>query len=190
MLDDELSRRFKDAALEAPGNLDMVRVHKRARSLLWIRRGMAMTMVIIVVAVGGTIATRWPSNGSIVHSATAQTQTPPDWLISLEQNEAKWNNDPSPSTALWALTNQMAAAPAVGDATGDRTKSEYLVEMTGHFQNNHGFIAPDQLAPSGTTLVFTADPESHHVVDLGIVSGEVDTSEVGPMYPFPTSAQG
>jgi hypothetical protein len=145
--------------------------------------------MVLIVGVVGVLGLVFGTKGSIVHSASAQRQTPPDWLISLEQNEAKWNNDPSPSTALWALTDQMAAAPAVGNSTGDGTKSEYLVEMTGHFQNNHGFIPPDQLAPSGTTLVFTADPESHHVVDLGLVSGEVDTSAVGRMHPFPTSAQ-
>jgi hypothetical protein len=66
MLDDELSTRFKDAALEAPESLDMRSVRKRARSLLWIRRGMAMTLVVVVVAIGGTVATKWPSKDSRV----------------------------------------------------------------------------------------------------------------------------
>jgi hypothetical protein len=81
MLDDELSRRFKDAALAAPGNLDMRSVRKRARSLQWIRRGAAMALVITVFAIGGTVATKWPSNDSRVSVSHGHLRVPPASLL-------------------------------------------------------------------------------------------------------------
>ena len=44
MLDDDLGRRMKDAALRPAGGLNMRSVQGRARTLRWIRRGMAVTI--------------------------------------------------------------------------------------------------------------------------------------------------
>jgi hypothetical protein len=60
MLDDELSRRFKDAALDGQSDVNMQHVRKRARSLKWARRSMALGVAMVLIIAGGTVALTWP----------------------------------------------------------------------------------------------------------------------------------
>lgn len=65
MLDSELERDVKGAALEAPGYLDMSGVHRRAKFLLWVRRSVALTAVAALLGTGAVVAARWPDQQQV-----------------------------------------------------------------------------------------------------------------------------
>ena len=94
------------------------------------------------------------------------------------------NEDTSPTSALWVLTTERAAAPLVGltSATAPDNAPEYVVVMIGHFVDNNAFMPSGASAPRGTCLTFTVDPSSHVIRDFGIVPHPLDTSSVGHMH--------
>ncbi len=108
-------------------------------------------------------------------SPVESTATPPAWLVQLAATMASNNRDPDPASARWLLTDQKTAATAVG-LTADQVSGgpEYLVVLTGHFT---AVLAKGPIgapAPEGTTLVFTADPATHMILDWGVSNESVD----------------
>ncbi|MBI3648496.1 MAG: hypothetical protein HY240_07100 [Actinobacteria bacterium] len=100
---------------------------------------------------------------------------PPGWLVELAQRTASNNRDPNPTSARWVFTDSKTAAPALG-LTADQANGEpeYLVVLTGDFT---AILAKGPIgapAPKGTTLVFTADPWTHMILDWGVSNKPVD----------------
>jgi hypothetical protein len=60
----------------------------------------------------------------------------------------------------------------------------YLVVLKGNFTDVHARVPAGQPAPTGTTITFTLDSQTHVVHDFGIFNGEADTTAVGQMTPF------
>jgi hypothetical protein len=114
-----------------------------------------------------------------VRSSDSAT-TPPEWLVQEARDMAVANQDPSPTSAQWVLTNAQAAAPAVGLTSDQATEDAvYLVVLEGEFTGlAKGPSGADP--PVGTTLVFTLDPATQQVLDWGITSDEIDVSGLVP----------
>jgi hypothetical protein len=60
MLDSDLGTMIKAASLKPAGGLDMQSVRRRAQSLKWMRRGMALAIVAILAAGTGAVVTQRP----------------------------------------------------------------------------------------------------------------------------------
>jgi len=135
------------------------------------------TATAVSVALAGTTTTTKPA-------------PPPDWLKEVAGRVAAADGDGSPATLRFALTTAQAAAPLVGLTPGDPSveadpdRAEYVVVMTGAFEDVNSFSPSGAVVPKGTCITITVDPSTHAVRDFGLTSGAVDTSTVGAMTPF------
>jgi hypothetical protein len=114
MLDDDLGRRLKDAALTPPDVLDMKRVRRRARALEWIRVGMALGVVVVLIAVGAGVVTRWP-DAQKSRLAFGPARHTPNIL------PRNWTLAASPGLKP-RLSRQQAATIATGGSSSARAK--------------------------------------------------------------------
>lgn len=104
----------------------------------------------------------------------------PAWLARLAQKVATNSGDASPVSAEFAMVDGDTVAPVVGLASGDPARMEYLVVLGGTFTG--GFSAPaGRPLPTGSTIVFTVDPGTHVIQDIGLPNSPPDLGAVGPM---------
>ena len=122
----------------------------------------------------------------LAQAAPSHSPSAPSWLQSLAAHVARDDGDASPTSALWVLTTERAAAPLVGltSATAPDDAPEYVVVMIGQFVDDMTF-SPSGSSPSrGPCITFTVDPSSHMIRDIGIAPHALDTSSLGRMHSF------
>jgi hypothetical protein len=165
--------RIRDRAARGPERLP-------AHDLPLRRQRVAAGVVAAAVflAAGAFALRAWRSDPK---AADAGTSSPPAWLIEEARTMASQNQDPSPTSARWVLTDARTAAPAVG-LTPDQTsgQAEYLVVLEGHFVGVGAKIPSGAEVPTGTTLVFTLNPADHQVLDWGVGDETVDVPGLVP----------
>jgi len=122
------------------------------------------------------------------HSAEPY-KDPPAWLSELAESTAASRGDTSPTSAEWTLASQDNIAPIVGTTGGDSKTFEYIVILQGEFTNTGGFFPPGFDPPKGSSLVFTVDPESQVIQDLGVLAKPPDTSGLNNLAAFTPAAQ-
>ncbi len=146
------------------------------------QRFVAAFAALAVFAVAGVFAwtaLRPGSNSGNVGSSDAQA--PPEWLVQQARRMATDNDDPTPTSARWVLTDSRTAAPAVGlSADQGNGNAEYLVALEGTFVANLAPRPAGTDAPTGTTLVFTLDPVTHQVNDVGVSNQTIDIPGLAP----------
>src|SRR3954452_3247395 len=114
---------------------------------------------------------------------------PPAWLVAQARVTAFQNDDATPTSARWMLTDSRTAAPAVGLSPDQATGGvEYLVVLEGNFVAQLAKVPSGAQAPTGTTLAFTLDPRSHEVVDYAVTNRSVHLPGLLPFRLMPVSA--
>ena len=138
-----------------------------------------------LIVMGAVVALVW--TGSFTPAAHSATDAPPAWLATIAQQQARNCSDAAPTAAEYALTTEGGAASAVGlvaSNLSNATQAMYLVVLTGTFTWVNAPVPPGQPAPTGTTIAFTVDAQTHAIQDFGLFNGGVDTSAVGSMASF------
>jgi hypothetical protein len=175
--------RIRDRAARGPERLPAHDLPPRRQ-----RVAAGVVAAAVFLAAGAFALRAWQTDPK---AADAGTSSPPAWLIEEARTMASQNQDPSPTSARWLLTDARTAAPAVG-LTPDQTsgQAEYLVVLEGHFVATGAKIPKGGEVPTGTTLVFTLDPADHQVLDWGVGDETVDVPglvpfELGEVSPSP-----
>ena len=138
-----------------------------------------LVAVVVFLAAGAFALRAWRSSDAprIGH---ASNLTPPAWLVREARDMAAANQDPSPTSARWVLTNAETSAPAFGFIPDPSREAMYLVVLEGHFTGVAAKTPAGTDPPTGTTLVFALDPATHQVLDWSVTSGAIDVPGLVP----------
>jgi hypothetical protein len=140
-----------------------------------------MRLLFGIVALAATVT----SVLVLTHAASPASRPAPAWLQSAAAQVARRNGDATPTSVVWALTTERAAAPLVGltAATAPDDDAVYVVVMRGQFTDELASRPAGASAPTGTCIAFTVDATRHTIRDFGI-GAPVDTSSVGQLRPL------
>jgi hypothetical protein len=150
------------------------------RSRLTILIVLAGTAVAVLMGVA-LVPHGQPSSKALEPSSSPA----PEWLVALAQKAAANTGDPSPDSAVWALTTYAKAGPSLGgtakDLGRDPGQEVYLVIMTGDFVNRNSFSPANVPDSKCSTLVFGADPVTHRIDDFGLGNAAANSLTVERM---------
>jgi hypothetical protein len=137
---------------------------------------MRLPGVGVLVGLGAAVAIGGMLLGVHHVPVSDPADAPPGWVVMAAVRQAVDSGDAAPVSARWALTTGRAAAPLVGLIGSDPAYREYVVILRGHFTAKSA--PPGVPPPTGDMLVFTLDPATHVVNDLGVVDGVPDAPGV------------
>jgi hypothetical protein len=103
----------------------------------------------------------------------------PDYVTAIAQRVAARMADARLSRGAAVLTTRQAAVQAVMASEVGTNPAVYFVQIHGAFVHRYARIAPGHPCPTGTTVMFTIDTETHAILDLGISNQTVDLSPLG-----------
>lgn len=89
--------------------------------------------------------------------------------------------DPTPTSAQYVRTTRQAAARLISSATVDTDQEVFLVQLKGSFTHPYSRL-PGAKPPSGPTAVITVDADSREVLDLGVMSSDLELAALGEVH--------
>ncbi len=134
---------------------------------------------------GATAAIVAVSSGAYVAMAGSSINAPPAYIVTMAEQQAKENGDPTPTGAIAVSTTRGAAmhAAAVGVVNGP-TIPVWLVVLHGHFKDRHASVPAGQPLPAGHVILFTVNKRTHQIMDFGIGNRSPKLSSLGPIENF------
>jgi hypothetical protein len=99
---------------------------------------------------------------------------PPPPVEAVAREMATYLGDPSPDLAQFVLTTRRAAMATVAATDIEDDTQVYLVVLSGNFVHMKAYAPHGYAAPTGTVAVFTWDPLTDHIFDLGVNDLAVD----------------
>jgi hypothetical protein len=110
---------------------------------------------------------------------------PPDWVVRKAIQMATNNQDPSPTSAYWILSDSATLHPVVDPALSDAGDfppgiPEYFVVLYGAFTDVNARVPEGANPPTGSVLTFTLIRATHGVNDFGIDSQPIHLEGLQP----------
>jgi hypothetical protein len=112
------------------------------------------------------------------------TDNLPTYVTTSAQTFAMRMGDATPSSAAAVLTTRQAAVRSAMPIDVDSNSPVYLVVLHGQFVDRYARIPPGRPFPTGTTIMFTIDTQTHGILDFGISNQTVDLAPLGTVIPF------